>query len=61
MDSLGLFATGEPGDFKIELDGIIACKTAEMWEALKTQDLEVQQGTPDQPSAPPPKGSGALH
>ena len=52
VDSLGLFATGEPGDFRIELDGIIACRRSEMWNHLK------KGGEQQSPHA---NGSGALH
>ena len=51
VDSLGLFATGEPGDFRIELDGIIACRRSEMWNHLKKGEQQ----------SPHANGSGALH
>ena len=39
VDSLALFVTGEPGPFRIELDGIVACKQQEMWKALREAEL----------------------
>ena len=62
VDSLGLFATGEPGDFRIELDGIIACRTAEMWKALKAGgQQQQQQQQQQQEEVPRANGAGALH
>eukprot|EP01043_Picozoa_sp_COSAG02_P007191 COSAG02_NODE_212_length_28729_cov_45.980196_2_plen_232_part_00 len=51
VDSLGLFAAGEPGDFRIELDGIIACRRSEMWKYLKAGEQQ----------SPGAQGTDALH